>query len=544
MFRKILSLIIVTFFLLNSNATAFGSTYIKLEEGQYVYVEDVIDANSFVVSVNGNEALVKILGTNINGYTDSKDFMESLLLSKEVYYKSSNIDKGDRWNYGDFVYNDNSIASYMLKNGLATVDEYGLSSSVILSYQELEDSAKKNNYNYWERYDKETTVISYDAININTATKAQIIDVLGVTDVVASNIIEYRKYNPFNNSEEIKFVEGVTSKIFNKIEGKFVVATNINTANSMALESISGISSAEATKIITNRSSSSYTETTFKDSGFLTSTEYSNAIPFIYYSGSVTSLEYSVPNVVININTATVSQMTKAGLSSSDASSIYRYTDDNKYVYHNFMELSKISGVSSIFDEYNIYKYEDNINFVTNINNASKSEIASLYGDYADSYSTQIDTLYDKNNYTSFSQISEYFPSSLLSYLKKVIVFDDEETDYVNINTCSVSDLTEIGLSSSVAQSVLEDRNIYQYNRLYTDIEDYSDKISLYTNVNTASHNEIERLSSELSYSVISNFIDYRDDEYFGSLDEVREYFEDLDLEDVYEDFEDFITAR
>ena len=51
-------------------------------------------------------------------------------------------------------------------------------------------------------------------ININTATKEQLVTLKGVGDKLADRIIEYRKENPFEKPEDIMKVKGVAQKIF------------------------------------------------------------------------------------------------------------------------------------------------------------------------------------------------------------------------------------------------------------------------------------------------------------------------------------------
>ncbi|MBC8441183.1 MAG: helix-hairpin-helix domain-containing protein [Deltaproteobacteria bacterium] len=51
-------------------------------------------------------------------------------------------------------------------------------------------------------------------ININTATKEELVTLKGVGDIIADRIIEYRKATPFETPEDIIKVKGVAQKIF------------------------------------------------------------------------------------------------------------------------------------------------------------------------------------------------------------------------------------------------------------------------------------------------------------------------------------------
>jgi competence protein ComEA len=55
-------------------------------------------------------------------------------------------------------------------------------------------------------------------ININTATKSELMQLYKVGDKTANNIIEYRKRKPFRKKEEILNVKGIGIKTYDKIK--------------------------------------------------------------------------------------------------------------------------------------------------------------------------------------------------------------------------------------------------------------------------------------------------------------------------------------
>ena len=62
-------------------------------------------------------------------------------------------------------------------------------------------------------------------VNLNTATKAELLTLNGIGESYADRIIEYRKNNgPFQSPEEIMQVKGIGEKIYQKIKDRIVVS--------------------------------------------------------------------------------------------------------------------------------------------------------------------------------------------------------------------------------------------------------------------------------------------------------------------------------
>ncbi|MDO4618576.1 MAG: helix-hairpin-helix domain-containing protein [Clostridia bacterium] len=55
---------------------------------------------------------------------------------------------------------------------------------------------------------------SPDAININTATKEEIMELEGVGEALADKIIDYRKVKPFETVHDITLISGFGEKLF------------------------------------------------------------------------------------------------------------------------------------------------------------------------------------------------------------------------------------------------------------------------------------------------------------------------------------------
>ncbi len=58
----------------------------------------------------------------------------------------------------------------------------------------------------------------FGAVNINTASKEELMTLKGVGETTAEAIIEYRKENKFTKIEDIKNVKGIGDKKFESIK--------------------------------------------------------------------------------------------------------------------------------------------------------------------------------------------------------------------------------------------------------------------------------------------------------------------------------------
>ena len=58
----------------------------------------------------------------------------------------------------------------------------------------------------------------FGAVNINTASKEELMSLKGIGEATAEAIIEYRKENKFKKIEDIKNVKGIGDKKFESIK--------------------------------------------------------------------------------------------------------------------------------------------------------------------------------------------------------------------------------------------------------------------------------------------------------------------------------------
>ena len=61
---------------------------------------------------------------------------------------------------------------------------------------------------------------AFGAVNLNTATKKELMTLDGIGDKKAEEIIKYREKTPFKKPEDLKNIKGIGDKLFDKIKDK------------------------------------------------------------------------------------------------------------------------------------------------------------------------------------------------------------------------------------------------------------------------------------------------------------------------------------
>lgn len=521
---------------------------------------DIIDGEALVVKFGDSNIFIKLIGINSEASEKALQYMNNHVKGKYVYVETEDIYNGDvpdtKYYYA-YVYlkDTGEMVNYnLLKEGLVDLKTAHLSAAKYFELSSAQSYAKSKKIGIWQpdttykssSKSKSNSKYTYsgDGININTASSSQLTELKSITSSIASNIIDYRKENPFNNIEELKFVNGITKDIYDDIYDEITVITNINTADSDELLTLSGLTKTDTESIIDYRDKNGrftsleqfYTKTN------LTSSDYENNRYFIALDYN-TSVDYRISSTVVNINTASYSQIKSASsgiLSSSEAEAI---VDNRKegYSYKTLMELCYLP--SSSISVSDINRLEDNFNLYTDINEADTDELRSLFGNgYT---SSEVEKIKDKRPFNNISDIEDIIGSSKYNEIKDYIYVDTyREDDRVNLNLASKSQLDTLSLSSDEISRIRNRQKEMTYpNQIPFNISDINKEVSLYTNINTATRDELETLY-DMSSSLIDDIIDYRDDQPFGSSDEIEDFFRDKSERNIYNEIYKFLVVR
>lgn len=540
---QIVSLLLV--FCISLGITPVYATQYEKINGIYTMkVIKVIDGNSIIVQNNTNksESLVRLAGVDTEGYDKAYEFLNNLIYGQNVLLVPSQVQPDDRWNYMYVNYNGYDVNGFMIESGYGKLDLATVDTTRLDKYQSFENQTKNEKINIWDdgtvKYDE-----SYNekTININTATSTQLRELDGITSSIASNIIKYRQVNPFNSKEEIKFVKGMTNSIYEDIKNNISVVTNVNRASSYEIATLEGISTNEANDIVKYRSKNgNLTEDILIKNGLMSNSEYSNNQGFVSFDNKRT-IDIAEPSTVVNINTASESQLKDAGLTSSRAKYYVDYRTDYKYIFRTMQELYTIE--SNKFSTTDIDKYSDNLIFMTNVNTATKTELMSLFGDGYSSYDKEINTIMNNRPYEDSSKLLNDIGSTAYNKISPYISI--AQTNIVNINTATVEQMNSVGINNDKAEKLYDyTKDIKTLKTIPYDVTGNRENISIYTNINTASAKELTSLSPNITSSFANTIINYRDDSVFGNLEEFEDFMRLKGMQTTYDDIKKYVTVK
>ena len=529
--KRFLGLFLAAVFIfLSAPQSVFARQYALLEFNGFAKVTEIIDGDSLRVQFlsNGRTALVRLIGVDAGGHDNAIPYLSNTILGKTVaLYFDDKIPKttNNRWN-NMYVYLGNNLVNrdlIYLGYAKANINQQDAALYELLTAGET--SARTGEVGVW--------AVSYDIVvpslhgvrgdyNINTASRAMLRELFNASlsngwwvegvwvdsesplsdgywlpgfwregaavfehHELIEAIILCRTRNPFRTVTDLKFVRGMTKEIYDRIYTNINVSTNIITASPKELCTLWNISIYEVNRILRFRGDRFFSsKLDLLENDIIMGYLYSIVEPYIDII-NVNKLNFSIPDLVLNVNSADAEELANVGLFPAEAERIENARLPG-YTYKTLGEIGRLLG----FSHETLNSYADNL------------------------------VLSDSPNY--------YFVG-------------------ININTATVPQLLSIGLSPAQADAVYLRRG-----RMITffDIPEiagltgFDDLITLYTNINTASHIELESLSPELGAMVISELINYRAGQPFGSLEEVSWFFRSRGLSNLYSSFSDYIVVR
>lgn len=507
-------------------------------------VLEVLSGDSLKVQLPNNDiAYVKIKGITTNGFDESYSFLIDSVLGQNIILTRD----GASYNSGKFTYmnvylNNLNIAEEMIKLGYAVIDKKQDKGTDYNKFVSAQDEAKKNssglwiyenpNYSTLTGFSQENISYTNDKVNINTATKEQLKTLLkGIDDTVAKNIVAYRDANLFSNIQEIKFVDGFTKKMYDDNKIALTVSTNINKANEYELRTL-GISNDEISKIITERNKKEFSSiNNLKD--FVSRSLYYKIEKYISIDNR-TSVDDDTSILKANVGLSERSYLSDVGVSYKIAKDIVSYREYG-YTYKTLYELTRLGTANANITDINYL--QDNLEIYTNINTASKKELISIFG------SKNGTKIYD-DKYTSIADLQKILSKNEYEKMKANIYEKEIKPEYININTATKQELVDAGLSSAQVDTILRNRPITNPSQIHIDVTNVNDKISLYTNINTASEKELKSLNNNITSEFIDKLIKRRKEEIFGSITEVEQFFKDNNAPLTFKQVKQFIVVR
>lgn len=544
---KFLKLFLVFVLAFNLITTTYAKPINQISQTTTVAkVLKIIDGDTMQVELpNKDTAYVKLKGVTSKGFDQSYDYLTNTLLGQNVtLQKDKTSYNGGKFNYMVVYYNGININNQLLQSGLAVIDntqDKGYQYDTLVQSQNIAKTDLSGmwlyeDYNYSSITGENgaTIIQTDDKVNINTATKDQLRSLLkGVGVDLANEIVKYRDKNPFNTIQEIKFVKGFTKKMYDDNKHIMTVSTNINKANTFELKTLNNLSDQYIDDIINKRSRKDFSDIK-QLADILEPTDYSK-ISYFISTEDKTSINIIKGADTANVSLSSKSYLTKAGASSTFASDIVSYRK-NGYTYKTLMELMQIG---SNVTEQELNYLQDNLELYTNVASNNIDYLMTVFTK-TDAQNISKKTIKQKEDLKSIISESKY------EQTKDAIYVDTNKDEYININinTATKEQMYEQGFSTDEAYKLIQKRPIRNATQFPFNVSKINNKISLYTNINTASRTELKSLNNGMTDLLIDKIIKYRQDEGFATLDEIKQFFESNNALNTFNAIKSYLVVR
>ena len=506
--KRILSFLLITLlFICPIRPVEANMPYVRLSDDVFAVVLSVIDGDALRVQPVGtnHQALVRLAGITTGGRRDARDFMSGALLGRTVEvilsdaHSNGNLD--DRWVSAYILHNNVVYNRALVQRGLATIDPNYQGHWFYESFVSDVERAQFNRLGTWEDTGFRTQTVRRrlrsrgggghweERVNINTATASQINRILDTRSRVGNDIVSFRRQSPFQNIAEIKFADVLSRREFDDLWGALKVSTNINTASEEELAQLFDVSLSDARAIVRFRQQRWFHSIyQLRDENLMSLSAFEQNRPFISID-YVDEITAAYPDIIVNVNTATASQLQQAGLSITQANAVVD-ARVNGYTIKNIGELQHMPGVR--LSDSRLHEIADNI---------------------------RVDT--------TGQDIWHW------------------RTDRININTANRNDLWSVGFNEVQIAELLRNRgHMYSAHDIPFDISEFNQVVTLFTNINTATERELRSLTPAISDSFARDLAEEAWHQPFGTWTELRDFFDDHGYLDIYRQIYRFLVLR
>ncbi len=622
--KKLASLFLTFVIICMSLSFVQAAENVMLNGPCFATVVQVIDGETFKVKPYGTQdtAFVRLVGVNAKGNQKALDYANEKIMGQLVSITFDNFvpSNSGRYNVVVMTMGEKIINKLLLENGYADVREEEAHAFIFkdlsIAPVPYDPTGKEDFYGYYAYggpfsygnlynygyygyygyngyygpggyyglggyfgpgYNGNTNGyfpgIGFTTININTATSAQLSSALtGVDSVIAQSIIDYRTNNGyFNTPTELKNVRNITNTIYNDNLWKISVCTDINTASREELLTLKNITSAEVDKIIDYRRATRFvSKTELYSKLILTRNTYDLNERFIDVAtrGTIsyapgTTLPPYYGEALVNLNTASKTQILNSllDISSDVAQNIVDYRNSRGYFY----QVEDLRYIRDFTPEM-FYRNVNRASVSTNINTASREELLTLIN----FTSQDADRIIDYRRNYKFTDKTELYTKSIITRDKYdlnqrfIDVYSRSSVSdgyyppfgsyYTNINTASVEQLVAAlkDVNGEIASSIVgyRDKNAFfktvaelsEVQGVSTDVFNQNiSKITVSTSISNASKEELMTLKG-LTSSMADRIVEYRNNKPFESINEL--YINSLIPMDVFLQNEKYISIQ
>ena len=523
---------------------------ISLPTGTSARVVEIIDVNAIRVRTPAGDALVRLIGVHGSGAPEAISHLSREIMGTYVTLaRDAGFPDSGRWNYMYVVLGNRFINGELVLSGYGRLNEGHRRAAQFAQISTGQGVAMDTGLGMWAGELREPIITYFGVrINMNTATPEQIVQHLNHLGAdlaqarhTANAIQTFRGQGVFQHVSDVAFVPAVSRQFFAQNRNMMSVSTNINAATVEEINSLIGVSTADAQRIVQSRSNQRFTDLEqLFTRGLMTRLQLNSNMPFIALE-TVDRIDFARPNFGANLNLATHAQLVRAGASTAQANAIVAQREAMP-----LRNLQDLRDFTWLFSMNQVNALADNMRTHTNINTATLSEIESLFGSH--DRMMEASSIIVNRPYTDISQISQFMtPAEFNRMAPYIYVGQRPEQNLINMNTASYQQLIDHGFPSDVAARLTAPARppLLRPSQLPAWIApELRQNSTLFTNINTATAQELLSLDRDMTQDLVNRIISERNHQPFSSDIDVREFFVEMDRAAMIQRFERFIIVR